>query len=168
MAVPMARREERDEDRDPERRADPVDDPAQVVAPELIRPEVVMAGERRRVREPGDRIDVFEVDLVEAVRRQLLREDRDEREQDQDHEADDGGLVPEEAYPRVRPLAARLELDARLVCELCVGARSAPPRRRIDAPDRAGLHARLDHAVTRARISHSGRAGPGSRTRCRR
>ena len=117
---PDRRREERDEDRDPERRADAVDDPAQVVAPELVGAEDVPALERRRLREAGRRIDVLEVDLVEAVRRDLLREDRDEREQDQDDEADDGGLVAEEAHARVRPLAARLELDARLVCELRV------------------------------------------------
>ena len=41
-------REERDEDGDPQRGADPVDDPAQVVAAELVRAEQVVL-ERRRV-----------------------------------------------------------------------------------------------------------------------
>ena len=158
------RREDRDEEGDPQRRADPVDDPAQVVATELVGAEDVPALEPRRQRQPGHGIGVLEVDLVVAVGRDLLREDRDQGEEEQDHEADDREAVPKEAHPRVRPLAPRLELDAGLVCELLV---SRGQRGRPD-DSRSGLHGRLHHPVTRVRISHTGRADRGSRRRCRR
>ena len=114
------RRENRDEQCDPERRPDPVDDSAQVVAAELIGAEDVPAFERRWRGETGRRIDVVEVDLVEFVGRDLLREDRDEREEDQDDESDDSHLVAEEAHARVRPLTTRFDLDAGLVREVGV------------------------------------------------
>ena len=116
----MQRREDRDEEGDPQRRPDPVDDPAQVVAAELVGAEDVPALEPGRQRQPGHGIGVLEVDLVVSVGRDLLREDRDQGEEDEDHEADDCEPVPEEAHPRVRPLAPRLELDPGLVRELLV------------------------------------------------
>ena len=146
-------RENRDEQCDPERRPDPVDDPAEIVAAELIGAEDVPAVERRRRGETGGRIDVVEVDLVEAVGSDLLREDRDEREEDQDDEADDGHLVAEEAHARVRPLTARFDLDAGLVREVGVRCERGDALGRDDA--RAGRHRRLHHPVPWTLISHS-------------
>ena len=98
----------------------PEDDPAQVVAAELVGAEEMPPFGRRGLD------DVLEVELVEAVRRDLFRKDRHHRREDQHHQARDRELVTEEADPRVRPLAPRLDLEARLVGELDV-ARAAPP-----------------------------------------
>ena len=129
------RRDDRDEERDPERGPEPEDDAAQIVAPELVGPEQVPTLERRALH------DVLEVELVVRVRSDLLREDRDESGEDQEHEARDREPMPEEAHTGVRPLAAGLDLEAALVAELEVrwsetfaGRRAAADTR----PRRAG------------------------------
>ena len=131
-------RDGRDEERDPERRLKPVNDPAQVVAAELVGSEEMPPVERR----PHD--DVLEVELVVAVRRDLVREYGDERHEDQDDQARDRQLVAEEADPRVRPLAPRLELEAGLVGELDI-ARDRSSRR-DGGSERVGNGVRIAHS----------------------
>ena len=102
------RREERDEEGDPERGLDAVDDAAEVVTAEQVRPEDVACAQSRRLR----RDVVVERELVVAVGRDgPLAKMRDDAEDRRGRRGSRRPAVPEEAHARIRPLAARLELD---------------------------------------------------------
>jgi len=101
--------------RHPERRAQREDDAAQIVAAELIGAEEVLPFRCRPYQ------DVLEVELVERVGREARRKHGEDGRNKEHDQADNRQPVPEEAPPGVRPLAARLDLQARLVAEDHVG-----------------------------------------------
>ena len=158
-------REKRDEDRDPERRPDAVDDPAQVVAAELIGAEDVPALERRRrasrsslmfsrsssskpygaiwcakIATSAMRIRTTRLTTASLWRKKRIR-----------------------AYAHwLRALTSTPDSYARSWSRGASGASASRARRR---PRRAS--GRLHHPVPRAReLSHSAPADRGSRTRC--
>ena len=112
---PDSRGEDRDDERHPEGCPNAVDDATEIVAPELVgsEPVVPFSG--------GRRVRVREIELVVRVRSELLREDPDEREAEQRDEAHHRQAMAQEPPPCVGPLAARLDLDARLVREREIG-----------------------------------------------
>jgi len=137
---------------------DAVDDPAEVVAPEHVCPEVVLVLQRRT--DAG----VLQVNLVVGVRSDPVGRGAGAEDDEQNDEADHREAVTDEPPPRIRPLATRLHLEAGRVGELerirqrrFVRLRGRGPKLRLER--------RVVLQVTQAvlQVTHTGCADPGSR-----
>src|SRR5207245_1760632 len=94
---PENRGDDGDEDADLLRRTDPEDDPAEEVASDLVSAEEMMSDRRRR----GEHLR--QVDLIDRVRRDVIREDARCKDEYQPDKTSHRETVAQETAARVRP-----------------------------------------------------------------